>query len=476
MKLKLENIAVGIIILIGVTAFGFWLMKDPTSDFQASMPGEDNRQSASLVEELIRIGEKFIQFENSSTKMNGTWTRFRGEDFDNIKKDAVPLKDSWTDDEPEVLWTIELGEGHAGPAIYKGQVYLLDCDEEKREDALRCFSLEDGKEIWRRSYGVHVKRNHGMSRTVPAVTEDYVLSIGPRCHVMCVERETGNLLWGLDMMKEYGTELPQWYTAQCPLIDGDKAILSPGGSAIMIAVDIKTGELLWEAPNTMQWKMSHSSIIPMTFNGKKMYVYSANGGVCGVSAEGEDEGQVIWENTDWNYSVVAPSPVVFEDGRIFLTTGYGAGGIMIRLQPNGDQFEVEVLQEYKPKEGLASEQQTPVVWQGHLFGILPKDAGANRNQLVCVHPDDVTEMVWISGKTNRFGLGPYIIADEKMYILSDDGTLTMIKPDKSQYIQLAQKKIIDGHDAWAPLAIADGRLLMRDSKTMVCLDISKNLP
>ncbi|MGQ8337985.1 outer membrane protein assembly factor BamB family protein [Sunxiuqinia sp. A32] len=473
MNNKLVNIAVGITIGIGIISLIFWLTKDPTSNFDISKPGADNRKSGSLIEEIIRIGEKFKLFDHSAPEMKGTWPRFRGEDFDNIKKDAVPLKDSWDENEPEILWSVELGEGHAGPAIYKGQVFLLDYDEEKREDALRCFSLEDGQEIWRRSYGIHIKRNHGMSRTVPTVTEDYVLSIGPRGQVMCVERETGDLLWGLDLMKKYESELPQWYTAQCPLIDGNKAILAPGGKAIMIAVDLQTGEILWETPNTMLWKMSHSSIVPMELNGKKMYVYSADGGVCGISADEETEGQVLFQSNAWNHSVVAPSPVIFKDGRIFLTAGYGAGGMMIKVVPNEEKFDVQVLNEYKANGGLASEQQTPVVWQGHLFGILPKDGGANRNQLICVNPDDVTTPVWISGKTNRFGLGPYMIADGKMYILSDDGTLTMIKPDTKQYIQLAQKKICDGHDAWAPLAIADGRLLMRDSKTMFCLDISK---
>ena len=473
MKTKLINIASAITIFVGMLAVGFWLLTDPTTELQISQPGEDNRQEASVFEEIIQIGENFMDFGSFSSKLEGTWTRFRGSDFDNIKKDAVPLKDKWGENDPKTLWSVELGEGHAGPAIFKGQVFLLDYDEETREDALRCFSLESGEEIWRRSYGVHIKRNHGMSRTVPAVTKDYVLSIGPKGHVMCVDRENGNFIWGLDMMKKYGTELPQWYTAQCPLIDGDKAIFSPGGSAIMIAVELETGKLLWETPNSMQWKMSHSSIMPMTLNGKKMYVYSADGGICGVSADGNDEGEILWETNAWNHSVVAPSPLIFEDGKIFLTAGYGAGGMMMQVTAIGNQYSTEVLQEYKAKEGLACEQQTPVVWQGHLFGILPKDAGANRNQLVCVHPDDVTKLVWTSGKTNRFGLGPYMIADGKMYILSDDGTLTMVKPDKGQYIQLAQKKIIDGHDAWAPLAIADGRLLMRDSKTMVCLDISE---
>lgn len=471
MKKVVINSVVALVAAVGIAAFVFWLTKDPTRDWQASLPGEDNRQAGSLVQEIIRIGENFNLFENKAKEMQGTWPRFRGENQDNIVSEKQNLKDSWAADEPQILWSVELGEGHAGPAIYKGKVYVLDYDEEKREDALRCFSFADGKEIWRRFYGVHVKRNHGMSRTVPTATEDYVVTIGPRCHVMCVDRETGDFKWGMDMVQKYGTTIPQWYTAQCPLVDGNKVILSPGGSSIMVAVNIHTGEVIWETPNEGQWKMSHSSIVPMNFNGRKMYVYSADGGVCGIAADGEDEGEVLWQSNAWNHSVVAPSPVILNGGRIFLTAGYGAGGMMIRLNPQGEKFEVEVITEYKPRDGLACEQQTPVVWKGHLFGILPKDGGANRNQLVCVHPDDVQKMVWTSGKTIRFGLGPFIIANEKMYILSDDGTLTMIKPDTNKYIQLAQKKILDGHDAWGPLAIADGRLLMRDSKTLVCLDI-----
>ena len=62
------------------------------------------------------------------------------------------------------------------------------------------------------------------------------------------------------------------------------------------------------------------------------------------------------------------------------------------------------------------------------------------------------KMVWTSGQTARFGLGPFFIADNKFYILDDEGTLTIIKPSTSKYIQLDQVKVIkDGADAWAPL-------------------------
>ena len=148
----------------------------------------------STIMDVVNIGENFESFGTSTSTLKGTWPRFRGADYDNIVKKSQPLKNSWSGDQPEILWSVELGEGHAGPAIYEGKVYLMDYDETSREDALRCFSLEDGKELWRRSYKLSIKRNHGMSRTVPAITPEYVLTIGPRCHVMCVKRETGDLV------------------------------------------------------------------------------------------------------------------------------------------------------------------------------------------------------------------------------------------------------------------------------------------
>ena len=462
---------VGTIILI---LFFGWLLKDPTSKFAESVPGADNRgNDSTVVAEAVNIGENFQTFGTVTSNLKGTWTHFRGADYDNIAKNSKPLKNSWSGNQPEIMWSVDLGEGHAGPAIYEGKVYVMDYDEAKREDALRCFSLDDGKELWRRSYKVSLKRNHGMSRTVPAVTAEYVLTIGPRCQVMCVKRETGDLVWGLDLVQKYQTEVPLWFTGQCPMIDGNKAILAPGGSAVMIAVDMATGKVIWETPNPGGIKMSHSSIMPWTLNGKKMYVYSAVGAILGVSAEGADAGKILWKSTAWNHAVVAPAPVCFPDGKVFLTAGYGAGSMMIKVTPSESEYKVDVLKQYSPKEGMACEQQTPVVWDKLMFGIEPKDAGPLRNQLICVSPDDVTKVIWTSGKDGRFGLGPYLIADQKMFLLSDDGTLTMIKPDSKKYIQLAQKKLFDGEDAWAPMAIADGRLLLRDSKKMYCVNVSQ---
>lgn len=461
--------------LAGILSLAWWMTHDPVSDLNVSAPGMDNRGEGVEINLDIDIGEYFERFEKKRSELTGTWPRFRGEHFDNISREEMPLIDQFPEGGPKVLWSVELGEGHGGAAIFEGKVYVLDYDEEIRADMLRCFDLKEGTELWRRWYEIPIKRNHGMSRTVPAVTEDYIVTIGPRGHVMCVDRQDGDLRWGLNVEKDYNSEVPFWYTGQCPLVDNDMAIIATGGKNLVVAVDCKTGEIAWQTPNEKEWGMSHSSIMPFEFNGVSMYVYSAIGGACGIAAEGDNAGEILWTAPDWKHNVVAPSPVCLPDGTIFLTAGYGAGSMVLKLKGSEGNFTAEVVTEYSPKEGLACEQQTPVVFDGHLLGILPKDAGALRNELVCVHPDDFTRIVWSSGQTVRFGLGPFMIADEKLFILDDDGTLTIARPSVSRYIELDKYRVIsDGADAWAPIAVADGYMVLRDSKTMVCLDMAKS--
>lgn len=458
--------------LICVALLSWWLLHNPVAEFTESLPGRDNRPESFVSEAAdADIGSLFASFEGIPSQMTGSWPRFRGADFDNISKEALSLADSWGSEGPDVEWSVDLGEGHAGPVVSGGRVYILDYDEEERADILRCFSLDDGGEIWRRGYKIFIKRNHGMSRTIPAVSGPYLVTMGPMCHVMCLDAETGDLRWGLDLVRDFGAEVPLWYTGQCPLIDGTTAVLAVGGESLLIGVDLESGETVWRTPNPEGWTMSHSSVMPFTIHGRRLYVYCAIGGVAGISAEPDTLGQPVFTSTLWNPNVVAPSPLYLGDGRLFLTAGYGAGSLMLQIRRENGGFSVEKRQELKPTEGLASEQQTPIYLQGHLFAILPKDAGPMRNQLVCVHPDDLGTFVWASGKTRRFGLGPYLAADGKFFVLSDDGVLTVLRADTQEYRELSQVKVLEGVDAWGPMALVGGRLLLRDSRRLVCLDV-----
>jgi outer membrane protein assembly factor BamB len=456
---------------LAIAAIGWWAAADPTQRLVARRPGMDGRGQAQGEIETVKIGEFLETFDGVAGGPGGTWPGFRGPGRDNVVPPESLGFERWGNGDPRQLWSVSLGEGHAGPAVADGRVFVLDYDEERRGDALRSFSLADGREIWRRWHRVRVKRNHGFSRTVPAIDGRHVVALGPRGHVLAVDVQTGDLRWSLDLEKEYGSVIPLWYSGQCPLIDHGVVVLAPAGKALMIGVDCATGRVLWSVPNPHGWQMSHTSVMPMRLAGRSMYVYSALGGMVGVAADGSERGRALWETTLWSQSVLAPSPLILPDGHIFVTAGYGAGSMMLKVSGSDAGFTVSEVARFSPSDGLASEQQTPVLFRGHIFGIEPKDAGALRNQLVCYRADDVKKPVWVSGPTNRFGLGPYLIAGDRILVLNDDGMLTLAEATPMGYRQLAQAKVLDGVDAWAPMALVGGRLLLRDTRRLLCLEL-----
>jgi outer membrane protein assembly factor BamB len=474
-------IVTGTAVFLLTAAFIWWIIAKPSYNVVLRIPGTDNRPPIKPKSDSVVIGEFFDSLKSIDVVVAGEWPRFRGADFDNISKDATPLAEKWDTSGPPVIWKTSLGEGYAGPAVRNGRVYILDYNEKRKADMLRCFSLKSGEELWRRWYNVELKRNHGYSRTIPTVTDKYLVTIGPRSHVMCLDPISGKMLWKIDLEKEYGIPgkekgrvTPDFYVGQCPLVDNNTAVFAPGVKALMIGVDCGTGKVLWETPNPDSLRMSHSSIIPMIIYGKKMYVYNASGGVCGVAAEGEDIGKVLWKTADWSPSIGVPSPLYLGNNEIAVFGSYGSGGARIKVLKTDSGFSAIVTEVHKPAEGLAMEQQTPILKGDYLWAVMPENAGPLKKQLVCFNKSNLLTQVWSSGKETRFGkgLGPYIISNDKLYLLDDDGNLFLYKIDNNKATLLASHKVMNAIEAWAPMAVAGKYLIMRDSRNLMCLDIS----
>jgi outer membrane protein assembly factor BamB len=399
--------------------------------------------------------------EGKPADLPGAWPQFRGPQREGYASTPATLAREWGQGRPQKLWSVAVGEGYAGVAVWLGSVYLMDYDRAKQQDALRCLSLADGKEIWRFAYPVQVKRNHGMSRTVPTVTPQHIVAMGPKCHVLCLKTATGELQWGLDLVRQYSASVPPWYAGQCPLFDDGRVILGVGGKdALLLAVDVETGQEVWKTPNPRGWKMTHSSIVPVDFVGQRLYVYCGSGGVAGVSAK---DGSIVWETTQWKISIATvPTPVVLEGGRIFLSGGYNAGSLMLQLKEENGRVVPQTLFALKP-DVFGATQQTPIHFRGHLYGVRPD------GQLICLSPEG--RVVWASDLAARFGLGPFLIANDFLLAMNDSGLLTLAEATPSAYRQLAQAKVLNGQESWGPMALAGSRLIVRDLTELVCLEI-----
>ena len=230
----------------------------------------------------------------------------------------------------------------------------------------------------------------------------------------------------------------------------------------MMAADCQTGEIVWESPNPQRWVMTHSSVVPVEFAAQRMYVYCASGGVVGVSTE---DGSILWENTDWKIRIAnVPTPVVAGEGLIFLSGGYNAGSMMLQLTEEGGRLGAQEVFRLEP-EVFGADQHTPIFYDGYIYGVRPD------KQLVCL--DLNGQVVWTSTSAHKFGLGPYTIANGLVYAMDDFGVLTLAEATPNGYVQLAQANVLEGPESWGPMAIASGRLIVRDLNRMVCLDITK---
>ncbi len=465
----IERIVTLCFLLLAAAAIWHFVRLRSPYDFELALPQPDPRPERREITRQTTIGEYFQRFAESQAQDGAaSWPGFRGPNRDNIAPASPPLRTDWGKDGPRVLWRQKLGEGYAAPAVAYGFVYILDYLEEEEQDALRCFDLLSGQEVWRRSYGNPVRRNHGKSRTVSAVSEKTVVSIGPKAHVMTADAFSGDLLWSCDMLAEYAGELPQWYAGQCPLIDQGAVILAPAGKEVLMqARELRSGKILWQVPNFPALKMSHSSIVPMTLQGVRQYVYCGLGGAVGVAENGE----LLWHAAAWRPPVWAPSPVQISSQEIFLTAGYGAGSALLHVKFSDGKWETVLKREWKPSQGPASEQQTPIFFQGRLFTIQPKDAGSRRAQLVAADPARLPEILAGSGREERFGLGPYLVADQRIWVVDDQGVLSVFEFVEEQFRKLAAHRVLPGYDAWGPLAIANGLMILRDATSMACIDL-----
>ena len=231
----------------------------------------------------------------------------------------------------------------------------------------------------------------------------------------------------------------------------------------MVALDLQTGETLWETPNPNQWDMTHSSITPMEFNGQRTYIYCASGGVTGVSAE---DGRILWETPDWTIRMAnVPSPLVVDENRIFFSGGYQAGAMMMKLSVSESDGSIvpEVLFRLEDKQ-FGSTQHTPILYQGRIIGVRPD------GQMVCLDLDG--NEVWASSPAYKFGLGPYMVAGPYIYVMNDEGLLSRVEARTDEFRLVDQTQVLHGHESWAPIALASGRMILRDLTRMVCIQVA----
>jgi outer membrane protein assembly factor BamB len=415
-----------------------------------------------MVNKRLCIASAALLLMSSAATGAADWPQFRGPARDGKSAETGLLR-AWPDGGPEVLWSTDVGQGYAAAAIHGGKVYFNDYDETTHEFLVRCLTLDEGKELWRFKEARRIRPNHGITRSVPATDGKVVFSIDPKAVLHALDAETGEEIWRKNFVQDYGSKIPPWYNGQNPLIEADRVVVAPAGtSALMVALDKQTGKEIWATPNPEGWLLSHASPMPATLGGVDQFLFSVLQGTVGIDAA---DGKLLWHFPfKFNLSV-SPSPLVIDDERVYVTAAYDSGGAMFRVRRDGETFSTEQLFAHAADE-WNSEIQTPILFDDHMFAVGKKKRGL----FTCVALDG--KPVWDSEGYAYFGLGSFILADGMFFILEGKtGMLRMLEASTEGYKELASAQILGGHDVWAPLALSDGKLVIRDFSRMVCLRV-----
>lgn len=429
----------------------------------------------------------------TGSSLAADWPQYLGPARNSTSPEKGLLR-SWPEKGPEVLWTVAVGIGYGGPVVRDGKVYLLDRDD-KVGDNLRCLNLADGSELWNFAYDAPGRVMFPGSRSVPIVDGHHVYSCGPYGDLYCIDTNTHKPVWNKNVWKDFGGDkIPIWAITQCPLIYGDLLILaSQAPDAGVVAYDKLTGDVRWKTPNLGNESYASPSVVKIDGEDHVVMVISSTnpighrelpqtlGNVVGIEPL---TGKILWEYDKWRCHISVPSAVDAGENRVLVVGGYELGATMIKVEKktDGSYGTTELF----TTEEFGDQTKPPILHNGHFYA--QYGTNSRRDGLVCMSMDG--QIKWSTRRSPDFNKGSMILVDG--LILATDGrkTLYLIEPDPSGFKALASAEVLGeggtgsendplaarvggSTQNWAPLALSDGKLLVRDQSRLKCVKVAQ---
>ena len=416
------------------------------------------------------------------------WPQFQGPGASGISPETG-LARSWPEGGQKVLWTVDLGIGFGGAAVRDGKVFVLDRVDD-RQDVLRCLDLATGKEEWTYAYDAPGSLEYNGSRQVPLVEEAFVYTVGPFGHVTCISRATHQAVWSHNLVRDFRPDPPDpadpakpptWGVSQCPVAYQDTIIVAPETAGVgVVAYEKATGRVRWKSPPVGPNGFCYVTPTLVRLCGVDQVIVMANKVPekvlpAIISSVGAADGRLLWRlETARPYKLPISCPVQIADDRLFVSGSYGLGCFVLKLAKDGDRWTTSYV--FKDNDNCFAHLHTPILYQGRLYAqSFDIHKAKGQNGLECLDLDG--RILWKSGPDVTFDAGAFLIADGLIFVLhGKTGELCLAEASPAGYKELARAKVLtpaQGDHVWAPMALADGKLLVRDQHQMKCVEVRK---
>jgi outer membrane protein assembly factor BamB len=390
----------------------------------------------------------------ATTPGRNYWTNFRGPKRDG-KYDETSVSTSWPANGLPVIWKQPIGVGHASFVIADGKAYTIE--QRRNQEVVAAYDLGNGRELWTQKWNAEYTDSTGDGpRATPTWDQGRIYALGATGELRCLDSSNGAVFWGKNILSDNQASNLPWAMAASPLIVDDKVIVLPGGTSgkSVVAYNKMTGAPVWKVLNDTQ---AYVSPMLVELAGRRQIIVVSSSRVVGLVPE---SGALLWSYPwDTDNGINVSQPIVVDRNRFFISSGYGKGAALVEVKGGGNSFTATTIWE---NNNMKNKFNSSVLHDGYVYGL---DEGI----LVCLDVN-TGERKW---KDGRYGYGQVLLVGDHLIVTSDKGDVALVKATPAQYTEVARFTALQGQ-TWNYPAIANGRLLVRNSNQMAAYNISPN--
>jgi len=394
------------------------------------------------------------------------WPQWLGPKRDGSTSEKVaPWK---ADQPPKALWKQPISAGYSSPVIAGGKVFVHAVVSGKDEEEVIAIDLAKGDVLWKDSYARPRFRSIlGVGpRATPTISGQQLFTMGINGVLSCYDIQTGKRAWQVDLFTKFEAQVPQYAVCCSPLVVGNRVIVSVGGkNRCVVALDTGTGEIAWQS---LDDATSTSSAV--LFAGGERQVGASPDVVflTPLRLIGLDplDGALRWEHSMvFQPRGTSPTPIAIGDKLVTSTQAHGA--VAVQVTKSGDALKANAAWQDQNQKSYFS---TGVALNDMVLLVTNALEPLPNTMIACL--DGKTgKSLWTRDKAGYFHAGLIRTGDNRLLVLSDGGLLTLMEVDPSGSRDLASAKVCGG--TLVSPALANGRLVTRDDKELICLQLGE---
>ncbi len=414
------------------------------------------------------------------------WPQWMGPNRDGVYRESGIVERIGESGLP-IKWRVPVAGGYSGPAVARGRLFVTDFiiesgkstnnsggrDNITGSERVLCFDAATGDELWKfsaaRQYNISYANG---PRATPTVDEDRVYALGAEGDLLCLQAESGELLWQKKLAEEFHAETPIWGHAAHPLVHDDLVYCLAGGpGSVVVALDKLTGEVRWQALTASE--IGYCPPMLYTLGGKQqLLVWHADS----LNALDPQTGSVTWTYPlQPRYGMAIAAPQI--NGNRLYASGIGETAVMLELQPDGTPGQA--LWTGKPKIGVYSGNGTALFDGDRLYG-----ADCGSGAFIAVNADD-GQRLWetfalTTGGQRRASHGTSFVVkhEDKFILFTETGDLVFAKFGSEGFEELGRMHVLEPTSegmgravVWSHPAFANRCLFARNDKELVCVSL-----